>query len=266
MAFAFSKILSHLLAPSNLLVLLALSGLTMQAFGRYEWQQRGRILIAVVVGLMATLMLLPVGMWLLLPLEARFPAPVLPEKADGVIVLGRAVDPSASAVWGRPTLNGGADCITEFTALARRYPTAKLIFTGGLVSLTNPELSEAPMARQVMERIGAPVYRVTFEAEARNTYENALFAQKLAKPAPGETWILISSAMHMPRAVGVFRKIGWKVVPYPVAYRSGKDAGTRLFPGLSSTLSLLDDVSHEWLGLVAYWLLNRTSAVVPGPQ
>jgi uncharacterized SAM-binding protein YcdF (DUF218 family) len=117
-----------------------------------------------------------------------------------------------------------------------------------------------------LERIGAPVYRVIFESEARNTFENALLSRELARPKPGETWVLISSATHMPRAVGVFRKLGWPVLPYPVAYRSGKDAGIRLFPGLAATLAQVDDVAHEWVGLLVYWLLDRTSALLPGPE
>jgi uncharacterized SAM-binding protein YcdF (DUF218 family) len=266
MSFILSKLLWPFAAPGNFLVMLAVLGLGLQVLGGPRWSRFGLGISAVFVALLVALTVLPVATWSLVPLEGRFPVPALPDKVDGVIVLGGAVDASASAAWGRPSLNHAADRMIEFAALARRYPEARLLFSGGSGSLTNPELAEAPVARQEFERLGMALDRISFDGQSRNTYENAIASRDLVKPRPGETWVLITSAYHMPRAVGVFRKIGWPVVPDPVAFRSGKDAGSHVGPGLSANLYILDDVIHEWIGLVAYRLMGRTDSLFPGPS
>ncbi|MEI6985644.1 MAG: YdcF family protein, partial [Rhodospirillaceae bacterium] len=161
--------------------------------------------------------------------------------------------------------NGGADRMLEFATLARLYPHARLVFTGGSGSLTRPDLTEAPVARDLFQRIGAPVERILFEDRSRNTYENALFTQDLVHPRHGETWVLITSASHMPRSVGIFRKLGWPVLPDPVAHRTGDDLWDRFGPNLAANLAMLDDVMHEWVGLIAYWIMGRTDSLFPGP-
>ncbi len=266
MSFIFSKLLWPFTAPGNFLVMLAVLGLTLQVLGGPRASRCGLALSAALVTILAVLTVLPVAAWLLLPLEGRFPVPSLPEKVDGVIVLGGAVDASASAAWGRPTLNHAADRMIEFAALARRYPEARLVFSGGSGSLTNPELTEAPIARQEFERLGVPVERIVFDGQSRNTFENAVVSRDLIKPKAGETWVLITSAYHMPRAVGIFRQIGWPVLPDPVAFRTGEEAASRLGPGLSASLYTLDEVVHEWIGLFAYHLMGRTDAWFPGPE
>jgi len=265
MSFFLSKVLWPFASPANFLVLLAVAVLAVQLLGGRRRQRLGLLLSTLFTLLLVALMLLPVGIWLMLPLESRFPQPQWPDKVDGVIVLGGAVDPSASAAWGRPTVNHAADRMTEFAWLARRYPEARLVFTGGSGSLSRPDLTEGPIARQIFERIGMPVERIMFEGASRNTYENAVFSRELVKPQPGETWVLITSAYHMPRAVGIFRKLGWPVLPDPVGYYTGEDAGWRIGPNLAGDLTMLDDTVHEWLGLISYRLLGRTDALFPGP-
>lgn len=262
MSFILSKVLWPFASPANFLVLLAVVALAVQLFGR---RRLGLALNALFTALLVALMLLPVGARLIYPLEARFPQPILPERVDGVIVLGGAVDPSASAAWGRPTVNHAADRMTEFAWLARKYPEARLVFTGGSGSLSRPDMTEAPIARAVFERMGAPVDRILFEDKSRNTFENAVFTRELVRPQPGETWVLITSAYHMPRSVGIFRKLGWTVLPDPVGYYTGEDSTTRIGPNLAGDLSLIDEAVHEWLGLLTYRLLGRTDAIFPGP-
>ena len=265
MSFILSKLLWPFAAPGNFLVMLAVVGLATQMLGGPRWSRYGLGLSAFVVAVLVGLTVLPVAAWSLLPLEGRFPAPTLPDKVDGVIVVGGAVDVSAATAWGQPTLNHAADRMIEFAALARRYPGARLVFSGGSGSLTNPEMTEAPVARQEFERLGMPMERIQYDGESRNTYENAVASRDLVKPKPGETWVLITSAYHMPRAVGVFRRIGWPVIPDPVAYRTGVGAGSGMGPGLASNLYILEDALHEWMGLVAYRLMGRTDSMFPGP-
>ena len=262
MSFVLSKVLWPLLAPANFLVAVLVVGVLALALG---WRRFGFAFVGLATAALAFLTVAPVWAWVMVPLEARFPQPAWPDKVDGVIVLGGSVDTSATAAWKHPTVNHAADRLVEFAWLARKYPEARLVFTGGSGSLSNPEQLEAPVARAVLERMGAPVERMVFEDRSRNTYENAVFTKELMKPQPGETWVLITSAYHMPRSVGIFRKIGWPVLPDPVAYYSGLDDGERWGPNLAKDLSVLDDAVHEWLGLVSYRLLGRTNALFPGP-
>jgi uncharacterized SAM-binding protein YcdF (DUF218 family) len=105
-----------------------------------------------------------------------------------------------------------------------------------------------------------------FEDLSRNTYENAVFTHRLIQPATEERWLLMTSAMHMPRAVGSFRKAGWQVVPYPVDYVTPRDGEFKLGFSLLDGLDALSVGVREWLGLVSYWLLDRTDNLFPGPS
>lgn len=265
MAFILSKVLWILLAPGNLLAFSATGGIALQLAGGRRARRLGLTLGGLVALVLLTFTLLPVDAWLLLPLERRFPVPELPERVDGIIVLGGMIDASATAAWGRPTLNHGADRMTDFVYLARRWPQARLVFSGGSGSLTNTELTEAPVAREVLQRLGLDPARVVFEGQSRNTYENVRFSLESVKPAADERWVLITSATHMPRAVGIFRRAGWPVLPWPVAFRTGLEAGQPPSLDLSATLLRFDDALHEWIGLLAYRLMDRTDAWFPGP-
>ena len=96
--------------------------------------------------------------------------------------------------------------------------------------------------------------RVIFEDESRNTHGNAVFSKFALAPEPGQRWLLVTSAAHMPRAIGAFRKAGFPVEPWPV------------HDTVPSTHSLLAVARHEWLGLLAYWVAGRTSELFPGPR
>jgi uncharacterized SAM-binding protein YcdF (DUF218 family) len=181
-------------------------------------------------------------------------------------VLGGAVEQDLTEARGIPSLNGAAERMTEPVALMRRYPEARLVFTGGQGALLHGGLTEADVARQLWTGMGVPPERVFFETASRNTHENAVLARALAKPRPGETWLLITSASHMPRSMGVFRQAGWTVVPWPVNYRTGSGINVWLNASLPARLGEFEWSTREWIGMVAYWLMGRTDAVFPAPQ
>ncbi len=262
MTFVFSKIVWLLIQPANLLLLLLLAGLLL---GLTPWRRAGRWLTGLAALGFAAVAILPMGDWLIQPLEQRFPAPDgLPERVDGIIVLGGAVGVAGTVAYGRPALNGHAERMTEFIALARRYPAAKLVFTGGDATLLGDgKVTEADVARFLFETIGPAPDRVIYESESRNTFENAINSKRLVAPADGERWLLVTSAFHMPRAVGVFRKAGWTVEPYPVDYKSRRRPGLRF--SLAGGLSKLHYATHEWIGMIAYRLMDRMDEVFPGP-
>jgi uncharacterized SAM-binding protein YcdF (DUF218 family) len=199
--------------------------------------------------------------WLSRPLENRFPRPrVWPSHVDGIIVLGGAVDPNTTAKWGLPTLNGEAERMTEFVRLAKLYPSAQLVFSGGSAFL-GAQYTEASVARLFFQQQGIELSRVIFEDRSRNTYENVYFTRALVKPRPEQTWLLIQSAVAVPRTVGVFSKAGWTVLPVPVAYKT-----TALDKHLSDNLSLLVRATHEWEGLLVYRLTGKTDVLFPSPN
>ena len=105
-----------------------------------------------------------------------------------------------------------------------------------------------------------------FEDRSRNTHENAVFSHALAQPKPGETWVLITSAFHMPRAVGAFRRAGWTVVPYPVDYALEPDPPMSWQMDFLGAMGTLRSAVHEWTGLAAYRLTGKTDALFPAPE
>ncbi|MBI1207340.1 MAG: YdcF family protein [Azospirillum sp.] len=260
--FVLSKLLWALVAPGTLLVSLLVVGLGAQAFGR-RW---GRAWVWLAAAGFVALAVLPVGDWLMRPLEERFPPPAEAlARVDGIIVLGGAINPVLSLARHQPALNQAADRMTAFAALARHWPEARLVFTGGSGALLEPGAAEAPVARSLLGELGLDPARVIFEDGSRNTYENAVLSKALASPQPGQIWLLVTSAWHMPRAVGVFRQAGWPVVAWPVDYRTLPDSGFALRLDLSWGLDLATDAVKEWIGLAAYRMIGRTSSLLPAP-
>ena len=124
--------------------------------------------------------------------------------------------------------------------------------------------TEADVARTFLDGVGVDTARIIFEDRSRSTFENAVFSKKLLAPRDGEIWLLVTSAVHMPRAVGTFRAAGWRVVPYPTGFSTSgnwRNAGFRF--NLTGGISSLEIGSHEWIGLVVYWLLNRSNEILP---
>jgi uncharacterized SAM-binding protein YcdF (DUF218 family) len=263
MSHVLSKILWLLVQPGNLLFFLLVLGLVLLVRRRVRlaaW------IIGGVLGLMTVLAVLPLGKWLVAPLEDRFPmARNLPERIDGIVLLGGFVDPELSRRRDQVALGGSADRLTAFLELARRHPQAKLVFSGGAGSPLYPDAKEAATVRRLLGEIGFPTDQVIFEDRSRNTFENAVFSKELAKPQANEQWLLVTSAFHMPRAVGCFRKAGWTVIAHPVDYQTdGQGDWSPRFDVGGGLVSILGPV-HEWLGLFSYFQMGRTDALFPAP-
>lgn len=265
MFFYASKILWPLVSPGNLLLLLLCAGAGLLLT---RWRRAGRRIVLIVAVAALAVATMPLGQWMTATLEQQFPPPsALPAAVDGIIVLGGFINPRISEARGQVTLNDGGERLTATLALARRYPSARLVFTAGSGSLKRPDLKEATYARRLFADLSVPRQRIVYEDRSRNTFENALFSKRLVEPKPGQVWLLVTSAFHMPRAVGCFRRVGWEVIPYPVDYRT---AGMPRWwpPGfdLVGGLRLVRDATHEWLGLLAYRLAGRTDRLLPAPR
>jgi uncharacterized SAM-binding protein YcdF (DUF218 family) len=258
-SFVLSKIVWALVSPAALLLLALLAALW--------WQRRrpglSRGLLALAAIFVGALILSPIGTRAIAPLEHRFPVPS-PARVDGIIVLGGAIGSGKPIQAETPYLNDAAERITALVTLARRYPEAKLVYSGGSGLVRDQSLREADMAKPMLESMGVASGRVIYERDSRNTWENAVFSKKLAEPKPGETWLLVTSAWHMPRSVGCFRKAGWNVVPYPVDYLSWDTRWANFEP--IEQLYALNAAEKEWIGLLAYHLMGRTDALFPGPK
>ncbi len=257
--FVIDKLLTMLMLPTALMVECALLGLVLNR------KPIGRILLVTAIGALTLCLLLPVDSWLIRPLEDRFPAvAILPETLDGIVVLGGAIDDLTSRDRATPVLTSAANRMTSFVALARRYPRARLVFSGGSGDIEQGVSNEAHYAAILCAQLGLPPDRILFENRSRTTRENAVNSYALVRPQPGERWVLLTSASHMPRAVGVFRKVGWTMLPFPVGYQS-RDHLTGYAPTLGLKLATLDWAAHEWIGLVSYRLRGWTSALFPAP-
>ncbi|HEY3793787.1 MAG TPA: YdcF family protein [Bradyrhizobium sp.] len=265
MFFVLSKTFGIMLLPTELLILVGIAGALLLAT---RWASLGRRLMAASLLLLAICGFSPLGNWLLYPLESRFPAWDAARGApDGVVVLGGSIDADISAAHGVAVVHAAADRIIAAAALARRYPNARLIFTGGSANLISNDAREADYAAEIFERLGVPRERLTMERRSRNTEENAEFTKAIAAPKRGERWLLVTSAYHMPRSVGLFRKAGFAVEPYPVDWRIGGRADLLRFSAFAvDGLQHTDLAVHEWIGLAAYRITGKTSQLLPGPD
>jgi uncharacterized SAM-binding protein YcdF (DUF218 family) len=269
MPFAITKLLWALVQPSNLLLL----GLIVASVALFihRWQGARWLVIGIATAL-SLISLLPIGQWLLMPLEARF-ADVgdLPGPVDGVIVLGGAVQRAATEGRAQIAFGDSAERAIALIELGHLYPHARLVYSGGSGRLVGRSIGPADALRMFYQRQRFDVGRIIFEDRSRNTYENAIFSKRLLAPKPGERWLLVTSAAHMPRAIGIFRHVNWPMIPYPVDYQTPGDWSLseqldRLVQlDVSGRLREFDLAVKSWLGLMAYWFLGRTSALFPGP-
>ena len=258
MFFPLSKILGFFALPSNLMMLMGLIGVALL------FTRRGRLgkgmMIASLIALAAAGWS-PLGNWLMAPLENRFPSWQGAGPPDGIIILGGAISPELSKARGNLALNEAAERMTAAADLARRYPAARIVFSGGSGRLGGG-VAESKFVLPLFESFGIAAARVTLEGRSRNTAENARFTKELVQPKPGDRWLLVTSAYHMPRAIGVFRREGFAVEAYPVDWRTGAEDSSA-FSSLSAGMARTDTAVHEWLGLLAYRLTGQTAQLLP---
>ncbi len=264
MFFAVSKLAGFFALPSNVLIAIGILGVVLLStrFTRLaSWLVVTSLVLLAVVGLS------PFGNVLMLPLEQRFP-PWDPARGapDGIVVLGGAISPDVSAARGAVALDEAAERIIVTAELARRYPNARIVFSGGSNAMFFDGAIEAAFAVRQLEALGVSHDRLTAEEQSRNTIENAVFSRLLANPKPGERWLLVTSAYHMPRAMAAFRAAGFAVEAYPVDWRTRGPADVyRPFPSVAEGLRRTDTAVREWIGLLAYRLAGKTTELFPSP-
>jgi len=264
MFFVLSKVLGFFTVPSNAIAVLCTLGIVLLLT---RWRRAATRLLALGVFLLLLLGYSPAGNVLLLMLSERFPAWQFDgREPDGIIVLGGPIDSEVSAARNALETDSSAERLIAMLELARRFPKARIVFSGGSGNLITNSVAEAPLAGQLLSRFGVAPDRIVLEDKSRTTEENAVFTRQLVTPKPGERWLLVTSAFHMPRSIGAFRRAGFAIEAYPVDWRTRGwvDAMTP-FDKLSAGLARADVAVHEWTGLIAYRISGRSSALFPSP-
>lgn len=224
----------------------------------------GRKMLTAAVILLVVLVVIPLGRLSATYLENYFPRLIeIPKDTKGLILLGGSYDLDASAARGVTCYNSQGGRILQFMELAQRYPHLSLVFTGGGIPSQQGTPSESEMARQLFENLKLDLSRIRFESRSNNTFENAKFTFEMIQPRAEDQWVLVTSALHMPRAVTLFRSVGWNVIPFPVDYHTtGKGnygPNFSLYKGFKSWRSS----AHEWLGLINIYFKGMSQSLLP---
>lgn len=265
MFFILSKIFGFFIQPLNFVAILLGVSLFAGLIGWRALALSGGLLAFVALVLCAWTSL---GALLLQPLEDRFARPdPPPATVDGIVVLGGGFEGAINLARGGYELNSGGDRFVEAAVLARRFPQAKLVISGGTGTMLLEGEGDADTAPRLLTALGVAPERLVLENRSRNTDENARLTKAMVQPKPGETWLLVTSAFHMPRSVALFRKAQFPIVPWPADYRTSGREGIGFFrDNPNDAANNLAVAVREWIGLVAYRLSGRTDTLLPSPD
>lgn len=235
---------------------------------RFWKRQWGNKILLIAAASFLFIGIVPIGYNMLVYLETRYERPqAMPRHVDGIIVLGGTFNATLRDKTGKIAANSNINRLIDFVDLAQHYPKAKLIFTGGSGSLFQPDRKEADDAKEFLKMIGFNTRRIIFERQSRNTYENIKYSKEIANPWKGDTWVLVTSASHMPRSMGAFTKQEWNVIPYPSGPRTyGKYKFTPSILGLLGSFITLDIAMKEFVGIIAYYFSGKSAFLLaPSP-
>ncbi len=257
MFFIASKILGVFTQPLNLLFLFfGLAGILL-IFGKLKIARKTLIWVCALFLLCGYTQIADLALSVLerqtdLPATNQFN-----EKPLGIIVLGGTATSDKQVRTGWYHLNSSAERITEAIILAKKYPSALLVFTGGSGHIVGRKNDEALAFRILFEQMDAVQNEVLLEAQAKNTWQNAVNTIAITNGREIANWLLVTSAFHMPRAIGSFNKAGLDVIAWPTDYR----AEVLKFPWLTANsteqFSKLNILFHELAGIIVYKLSGR---------
>ena len=259
MSFYLSKILWLILNPFNFFIFITL----LSIFLYFVKLRRLSFIIFLINFVFITLIsFLPIGSYLIYNIEKEYHSYIKPpEKVDGILILGGVTNALLYNEYYQISLNGSSERLVESVFIIKKFDKAKVIFSGGSGLVNRPDLDHAQVAKSFYKKIGIETNKIIFEDESRNTYENIIYSKKIANPKINENWLLITSASHMKRALLIADKNNWKLIPYPVDFKNIKNF--KLIPNLEllKNLNSFQQGTHEWLGLISYYLMGRTTKV-----
>jgi uncharacterized SAM-binding protein YcdF (DUF218 family) len=262
------KLIQSLILPPGLLIVAVAVAAVLAALGL---RRSAIAVVCTVSGLVAILGIGPVADLLLRPLETRYPPLRLTDvaglEADAIVLLGGGVVAASPAAEGRDVLSRASTQRALYAAALQKRLGFPIITTGGRVV---PDLrvdAESTVQRRFLEELGVKAALIKEENESRTTWENALRVRDLYHP---RRVVLVTSAIHMPRAVACFERLGVQVVPAPVDYLyAGSHAFLSWLPSGGSLSNSLDAL-REYLGIAGYRALYGAQAnpgltVTPSP-
>lgn len=255
MFFIVSKLFWIVAAPSNLVFWLVIATAALLLFKQWRWAERTSIAAAILLVLFGVL---PTWELAIRPLEDSYPRPRMPARVDGIVVLGPGLSPGILLSRGAPASNPGLSRLVSAYTLARRFPKARVVFSGGSGALAGNLMPDTKAAKILFTDMGLDPKRLTLEGKSRNTWENLDLSKRLVKPRPGEHWVLATSASHMPRAMAVARRLGWTMIPWPTDYTTPRHGVVWTFD-IPNNLAMMDKAVHEWIGLAVYRMTGRAA-------
>ena len=258
--FVLSKLGWIVLRPETLLTLLFLWALV--SVWRNRPRAAGRTL-TLAVGLTLLIGVFPLGTLIVSPLERSYPADPPLEQPVGIIVLGGAEDPGPDFAGYPAEVNEAGDRLIAAIELARRFPDAVVLYSGGTATVTPSPSGAFEVGPDILRKLGLEETRLIVESQSRTTAENAVLSLTLASDIGDGHWVLVTSAFHMPRAMGSFCAAGWRnMIAYPTDFRADTfwdDVGW----DLAKHLEALNIAVKEWVGLFAYRMTGRVGDAFP---
>ena len=260
--FVFSKLFWLIAQPLSLGFFLTLFGLLVGGLG-FKWLRTISLAIALIIEFLA--LFTTTGAVAIGVLEARFSRADLPAQTpECAIVLGGGFDGTVTKIRGNIEFGAAGDRFIEGLRLARLYPDMKLVITGGDPTLDHSSEGDADIAERFYTEMGLDPTRTILENQSRNTEENAAFTAPILKVHNLSSCLLVTSAFHMPRSVGLFRKVGVEITPWPVDYKTtGQEKLAFDFFELSNNAMLLETALHEYVGLLASFLTGKSDSLIP---
>jgi uncharacterized SAM-binding protein YcdF (DUF218 family) len=255
MAIYLEKLLPVFVFPLGLALVLCLIVLALSLADRH---QATRVLLAIVV----------IGLWIAsMPafaglvtatLEEQHPATTVAAApvSDVIVVLGGGIATSNDRELAKASLSKAADRLGQAYALWRAGKGRVILISGGNLPWDNAEKPEAALAAEMLEAVGVPPDSVIVEGESRNTHENAVNTATLWREKGFRSGFLVTSAVHMPRALATFRAAGLDLTPWPAAVQVRGPLVQNIFDLMPdpTALAMTSASAKEWLGLLVYRL------------
>jgi uncharacterized SAM-binding protein YcdF (DUF218 family) len=253
MSLYLSKLLPQLIYPLSLCIFLAIfSGLVV-----LRRKKTGVALLFLSIGLLWISSTSVVSSYLARSLEQQFsPVPIKQSgKADAIVVLGGGIgkmDPPATEV----DLSGSADRVLHGARLYRAGKAPLVIASGGAIPWMGSKRPESTVMTRLLQEWGVPASAIIVEPESRNTYQNAVNTKKILKVRGIDKVFLVTSAMHMRRALSTFKAVGINAIPSPTDYHVVGYKENTILDFLPNAEALVGTTlaMKEYLGMVVYKL------------
>jgi len=260
MFFTLSKIIWFIISPLSFIWLLIGAGLVLSRFNKTK--SFGKYALTTGTILFVTLGFFPIGYNLQSYLEHEATQihadNINPQDYAGIVILGGCMDAHLSHIYNTAIINGSCERILDGIKLHKKFPELPMIYSGGSGSVHNQSQKGADAAKRLMQDMGVNTQNIRFERASKNTYENMLLSKNMTKKDNQKPWLLITSALHMPRASRVFCHGGWNIQPYPVDYNTRKERVWNTISPLHN-FQYLTQATKEIVGIVAYGVTGKLS-------